>query len=111
MLHDNDVPTAQVEVLARWLRSRELTVSAIYVSNVPEYYSGRERRDLFDGLRRLPLKDDSVILMTRRSGFDLYPKIRSLDEIGSWRGRGLVLSLAVFGALLVTLVIRKRKRI
>lgn len=98
-----DITGPAVGLLGRWLRERDLTVSAIYLSNVPEYYSGNERRALFDNLRQLPMDPDAVVLMTRRSKFDLYPKIGPFGAIGRSRYKMIVLSLLILGVSMVAL--------
>jgi hypothetical protein len=105
-----DMTGSMVALLGRWLRDRDLTVSAIYVSNVPEYYSGNERHALFDNLRQLPLDPDAVILMTRRSKFDLYPMIRPFGAGGRWRFRITALSLLILGVSIVALAVWKGRQ-
>ena len=61
-------------MLGAWLRGAELEVTAVYISNVPEYYRAHERDRLFDAIGRLPLREDAQILTTRRSRHDLYPR-------------------------------------
>jgi hypothetical protein len=112
-----DIRGPQVATLGRWLREQDLRVSAIYVSNVPEYYRGKERQAIFDNLRQLPLEDDARLLTTYRSRFNLFPLVRSFRTI-EWRYRTrlwilsialVVVALAV-GAVIWAYARRARRR-